>query len=55
MKKDMKLMKEKLAGIEEDRDWLERQLKASKKQNKLLRAGMIDTHSKDFVTLSDEV
>ncbi|KAF0693580.1 Aste57867_15445 [Aphanomyces stellatus] len=38
MKKDLKHMKEKLESIEEDRDWLEKQLKASKKQNKLLRA-----------------
>ncbi|CAK4099761.1 unnamed protein product [Aphanomyces euteiches] len=36
--KDLKHMKEKLECIEEDRDWLEKQLKASKKQNKLLRA-----------------
>ncbi|ETW07652.1 hypothetical protein, variant 2 [Aphanomyces invadans] len=38
MKKDLKHLKEKLECIEEDRDWLEKQLKASKKQNKLLRA-----------------
>ena len=38
MKKDLKAMREKLEGIEDDRNWLERQLKASKKQNKLLRA-----------------
>jgi len=38
MKKDLKYMKEKLESIEDDRNWLERQLKASKKQNKLLRA-----------------
>lgn len=31
-------MKEKLESIEDDRNWLERQLKAAKKQNKLLRA-----------------
>ncbi|KAH9085407.1 hypothetical protein Ae201684P_005115 [Aphanomyces euteiches] len=36
--KDLKHMKEKLECIEEDRDWLEKQLKASKKQNKLLRS-----------------
>jgi len=41
MKKDLKNMHEKLQSIEEDRDWLEKQLKASKKQNKLLRAGEI--------------
>ena len=38
MKKDLKYMKEKLESIEDDRNWLERQLKAAKKQNKLLRA-----------------
>ena len=38
IKKDLKFMREKLVTIEEDRNWLEKQLKASKKQNKLLRA-----------------
>lgn len=38
IKKDLKFMKERLSTIDEDRNWLERQLKASKKQNKLLRA-----------------
>ena len=38
IKKDLKFMREKLLTIEEDRNWLEKQLKASKKQNKLLRA-----------------
>ena len=38
MKKDLKYMKEKLESIEDDRKWLERQLKSSKKSNKLLRA-----------------
>ena len=38
MKADLKAMREKLEAIEDDRNWLERQLKASKKQNKLLRA-----------------
>ena len=36
--KDLKYMKEKLENVEENGNWLERQLKASKKQNKLLRA-----------------
>ena len=31
MKKDLKAMREKLDAIEDDRNWLERQLKASKK------------------------
>lgn len=38
MKRDLKYMKEKLESIEDDRNWLERQLKGSKKSNKLLRA-----------------
>jgi hypothetical protein len=38
IKKDLKFMRERLTTIDEDRNWLERQLKASKKQNKLLRA-----------------
>ena len=38
IKKDLKFMRERLSTIDEDRNWLERQLKASKKQNKLLRA-----------------
>merc|ERR1712023_30612 len=38
MKKDLKYMKEKLDSVEDDRRWLEKQLKTSKKQNKLLRA-----------------
>ena len=41
MKKDLKYMKEKLESIEDDRNWLERQLKEAKKQNKLLRAGVL--------------
>merc|ERR1719230_1629472 len=40
MKKDLKYMKEKLESIEDDRNWLERQLKAAKKQNKLVRADL---------------
>ena len=35
IKKDLKFMRERLSTIDEDRNWLERQLKASKKQNKL--------------------
>ncbi|KAG7383999.1 hypothetical protein PHYBOEH_009672 [Phytophthora boehmeriae] len=38
MTKDLKYMRENLEAIEEDRNWLEKQLKACKKQNKLLRA-----------------
>ena len=36
--KDMQYMKEKLAGVEDDRKWLEKQLKTCMKQNKFLRA-----------------
>ena len=38
MRKDLDYMKKKLESIEVDRHWLEQQLKAAKKQNKLLRA-----------------
>ncbi|CAM9191863.1 unnamed protein product [Sphacelaria rigidula] len=38
MKKDLKYMKGKLEILEDDRNWLARQLKASKKQDKILRA-----------------
>mmetsp|Transcript_44936 Transcript_44936/g.140750 ORF Transcript_44936/g.140750 Transcript_44936/m.140750 type:complete len:429 (-) Transcript_44936:192-1478(-) len=38
MKKDLKFMREKLEVLEENRDWFADQLKASKKQNKLLLA-----------------
>jgi hypothetical protein len=34
----MKFMKEKVEAVEEDRNWLEKQLKQSKKSSKLLRA-----------------
>jgi len=37
IKKELKFMEEKLQSVEEDRVWLEKQLKAAKKQNKLLR------------------
>jgi hypothetical protein len=38
LKRDVQLLREKLNAVEEDRDWLDRQLKAAKKDNKLLRA-----------------
>jgi hypothetical protein len=37
MRKEIKFMEEKIEAIEEDRGWLEKQLKGSKKQSKLLR------------------
>lgn len=37
MKKEIKFMEEKLESVDEDRSWLENQLKSAKKQNKLLR------------------
>ena len=37
MKKDIEYMKEKLENVEDDRNWLEKQLKTSKKQNKILK------------------
>lgn len=36
--KEMQYMNEKLAGVEDDRKWLEKQLKTCMKQNKFLRA-----------------
>lgn len=38
MRKKLKYLQDKLDSIEEDRNWLEKQLKLSKKNNKLLRA-----------------
>lgn len=38
---ELKLVREQLEALEEDRNWMERQLKSSKKQNKLLRAGTL--------------
>lgn len=38
MRKKIKYLQDKLDSIEEDRNWLEKQLKLSKKNNKLLRA-----------------
>jgi hypothetical protein len=38
LKSDVELMRDKLAAIEEDRAWLESQLKGSKRSNQLLRA-----------------
>lgn len=38
LKGEMKFMKEKVEAVEEDRNWLEKQLKQSKKSSKLLRA-----------------
>ena len=38
LKSDMKFQKEKLDAVEEDRAWLEKQLKSSKKASKLMRA-----------------
>ena len=38
MKAELKFLKEKLEAVEEDRGWLERQLKQAKKANKLMRA-----------------
>ena len=38
MKKDIEYMNEKLENVEDDRNWLEKQLKTAKKQNKLLRS-----------------
>ena len=39
-KKTEKFMKEKMTMLEDDRNWLAKQLKGAKKQNKLLRAEM---------------
>jgi hypothetical protein len=55
MKKDLKYMKEKLESIEDDRNWLERQLKAAKKQNKLLRAELEIRLGENGMVLSDSV
>ena len=38
MKKEMNYMKDRLCALEDDRNWLERQLKDAKKRNKLLCA-----------------
>ena len=38
VKTELKFLKEKLEAIEEDRSWLERQLKQAKKSNKLMKA-----------------
>jgi hypothetical protein len=38
MKKNLEHMEDKMTSIQEDRNWLENQLKSTKKQNKLLRA-----------------
>lgn len=38
IKKEMQFMEDKLSSVEEDRAWLEKQLKNAKKQNKLLRS-----------------
>lgn len=38
LKRDVTALRERLGAVEEDRQWLSRQLKAAKKDNKLLRA-----------------
>lgn len=43
LKGDVELMRDKLAAIEEDRAWLESQLKGSKRSNQLLRAELEET------------
>lgn len=60
-KKSEQFMKQKMAMLEDDRNWLAKQLKSAKKQNKLLRAEIelqlregIDANDKMFETRQPE-